>query len=102
MPNFADYQLEIYFRGLTGERPEIPVAFAELEARARTALPPDVWSYVAGVAGNEFSQNANVTAFDRYGLIPRMLAGAVERDLSIELFGMRLPSLTLIAPICVI
>jgi isopentenyl diphosphate isomerase/L-lactate dehydrogenase-like FMN-dependent dehydrogenase len=102
MPNFADYQLEIYFRGLAGERPEIPVAFAELEARARTALPPDVWSYVAGGAGNEFTQNVNITAFDRYGLIPRMLAGAVERDLSIELFGMKLPSPILIAPIGVI
>ena len=57
---------------------------------------------VAGGAGNEFTQDANVTAFDRYGLTPRMLAGAAERDLSIELFGHTLPSPLLLAPVGVI
>ena len=30
-----------------------------------------------GGAGDERTQDANVTAFDRWGLIPRMLVGAV-------------------------
>ena len=102
MSNFGDFQFEIYFGGLAGVRPDLPLNFAELEERARKALTPDVLSYVAGGAGNEYTQNANVTAFDRYGLIPRMLAGAAERDLSIELFGMQLPTPLLLAPIGVI
>jgi isopentenyl diphosphate isomerase/L-lactate dehydrogenase-like FMN-dependent dehydrogenase len=100
--NFGDFQLELYFAGLAGVRPEMPMAFDELEARAAASLPPEILSYVAGGAGNEFTQRTNVSAFDRYGLIPRMLAGAEQRDLSIELFGMKLPTPLLLAPIGVI
>jgi lactate 2-monooxygenase len=59
-------------------------------------------SYVAGGAGNEHTQNANVSAFDRWGIVPRVLAGAAERDLSVSLFGHRLPTPLLMAPIGVI
>jgi isopentenyl diphosphate isomerase/L-lactate dehydrogenase-like FMN-dependent dehydrogenase len=102
MGNFGDFQYEIYFGGLAGVRPELPVGYAELAARAQAALPPDVVSYVAGGAGNEFTQDANVTAFDRYGLLPRMLAGAAERDLSVDLLGIKLPTPLLLAPVGVI
>ncbi|MBR7835141.1 lactate 2-monooxygenase [Actinospica durhamensis] len=101
-PNYGDYQLEVYLRGLTGVREDLPFTFAELEARAHATLPPDIVSYVAGGAGNEYTQNANVTAFDRWGVIPRMLVGAARRDLSINLFGMALPTPLLLAPIGVI
>ena len=60
---FGDYQLEIYGAGLQGVMPRFPMAFAELEARAEQALPPSVLSYVAGGAGSEHTQRANVTAF---------------------------------------
>jgi lactate 2-monooxygenase len=99
---FGDYQLEIYLDGLQGVLPAFPMAFAELEARAAQALPPSVLSYVAGGAGSEHTQRANVTAFHRWGLIPRMFVGAVRRDLSVELFGMTLPSPLFMAPIGVI
>ena len=71
-------------------------------ARAERALPPSVLSYVAGGAGSEHTQRANVSAFAQWGLIPRMFVGASQRDLSVELFGMRLPSPLLMAPIGVI
>ncbi|WP_067835366.1 alpha-hydroxy-acid oxidizing protein [Nocardia lijiangensis] len=99
---FADYQNEIYLRGLGGVQPTLPMSFAELEAKAQAALPPSVWSYVAGGAGDERTQRANVTAFDRWGLVPRMFVGASERDLSVELFGMTLPAPVFLAPIGVI
>jgi lactate 2-monooxygenase len=99
---FGDYQLEIYLDGLRGVLPAFPMAFAELEARAARALPPSMLSYVAGGAGSEHTQRANVSAFDRWGLIPRMFVGAVRRDLSVELFGMTLPSPLFMAPIGVI
>ena len=99
---FGDYQLEIYGAGLQGVLPRFPMAFAELEARAEQALPPSVLSYAAGGAGSEHTQRANVSAFRQWGLIPRMFVGATQRDLSVELFGMRLPSPLLMAPIGVI
>jgi lactate 2-monooxygenase len=99
---FGSYQNEIYFNGLSGVVPQFPMGFAELEARAQAALPPSVWSYVAGGAGDERTQRANVAAFDGWGLVPRMFVGAAERDLSVELFGMSLPSPVFMAPVGVI
>lgn len=99
---FGDYQFEIYLQGLAGVMPALPMTYTELEAKAAAALSPSVWSYVAGGAGDECTQRANVTAFDGWGLIPRMFVGAAERDLSIEMFGLRLPSPVFMAPIGVI
>ena len=101
-PAFGDYQLEIYGAGLRGVIPTFPMGFAELEARAAQALPPPVLSYVAGGAGSEHTQRANVSAFRRWGLMPRMFVGAAKRDMSVELFGMTLPSPLFMAPIGVI
>lgn len=99
---YGDYQTEIYFNALQGVLPDLPMAYPELEERARAAMAPSVWSYVSGGAGLEATQRANVDAFARWGLIPRMLVGAKERDLSVSLFGMRLPSPLLLAPIGVL
>ncbi len=99
---FGDYQTEIYAGGLRGVLPRFPMAFPELEARAAQALPPSVLSYVAGGAGSEHTQRANARAFHDWGLIPRMFVGATERDLSIDLFGITLPSPLFMAPIGVI
>jgi isopentenyl diphosphate isomerase/L-lactate dehydrogenase-like FMN-dependent dehydrogenase len=102
MPGFGDYQLELYLAGLQGVRPALPMTAAGMEERARYAMPPETLSYVAGGAGDEFTQDLNVRAFDRYGLVPRMLAGAAERDLSVDLLGLRLASPLLLAPVGVI
>jgi isopentenyl diphosphate isomerase/L-lactate dehydrogenase-like FMN-dependent dehydrogenase len=99
---YGEYQNEIYFNALQGVLPELPMAYAELEERARNTLAPSVWSYVAGGAGDETTQRANVEAFARWGLIPRMLVGAKQRDLSVELFGHRYPSPLMLAPIGVL
>jgi lactate 2-monooxygenase len=102
MTNFADFQLELYMRGLSGVRPSLPVTYGELERRAHGALDPSIVSYVAGGAGDERTQDANVSAFGRWGLIPRMLVGAADRDLSVEFCGMRFPTPLFLAPIGVI
>ncbi|HWD02181.1 MAG TPA: alpha-hydroxy-acid oxidizing protein [Amycolatopsis sp.] len=102
MPHYGDFQNEIYFAGLTGRLPTLPMAYAELESRAAHALPPSILSYVAGGAGDEHTQRANVEAFSRWGLVPRMFVGAKERDLSVELFGLRLPSPLFLAPVGVL
>jgi lactate 2-monooxygenase len=65
-------------------------------------MTPKVWGYVAGGAGDEHTQRANCEAFKRWGLYPRMLVAPAERDMSIELFGVKLPSPIFMAPIGVI
>ncbi|MEZ0089156.1 alpha-hydroxy-acid oxidizing protein [Streptacidiphilus sp. EB129] len=101
-PRYGDYQLEIYLNGLDGVLPDLPMTFAGLHRRAAEALPPSVWSYVAGGAGNEQTQDANVAAFAQWGLYPRMFVGAADRDLSVDLCGISLPSPLLMAPIGVL
>ena len=68
MANHGDWQLSIYLAGLTGEVPQLPMTYAELERRAEEVMPPEIWSYVAGGAGDEHTQRANVAAFERWGL----------------------------------
>lgn len=101
-PQFGDYQNEIYFDGLSGVLPALPMAFDELESKALAALPPSVRSYVAGGAGDEYTQRANVRAFERWGLYPRMMVGATRRDMTVDLFGHTLPSPLFMAPVGVI
>jgi lactate 2-monooxygenase len=102
MPSFGDYQNEIYFNGLRGVRPKLPVNFRLLEEKAAAALPASVLSYVQGGCGDEHTQDVNVTAFQRWGLMPRMMVDASQRDLSIELFGLKLSSPLFMSPIGVI
>ncbi|AEV76245.1 alpha-hydroxyacid dehydrogenase, FMN-dependent L-lactate dehydrogenase [Mycolicibacterium rhodesiae NBB3] len=99
---FSDYEFEIYLQGLSGVLPLLPMSFAELEAKAQAAMSPGIWSYVAGGAGDERTQRVNVTAFENWGLMPRMFVGAAERDLSVDFLGLNLPSPAMLAPVGVI
>jgi lactate 2-monooxygenase len=102
MGNYGDWQYEIYLNGLSGEQPDLPMTYDELARRAEAVMSAEMWSYVSGGAGDERTQRANVAAFGRWGFMPRILAGATSRDLSIELFGMQLPTPLLLAPVGVI
>jgi isopentenyl diphosphate isomerase/L-lactate dehydrogenase-like FMN-dependent dehydrogenase len=102
VPQYGDYQSEIYLNGLDGQLPRYPVDFASLERAAAEALPSFVQSYVAGGCGDESTQRANVDAFSHYAIVPRMLVGATERDLSVSLFDMQLPTPLFMCPIGVI
>ena len=87
MAHYGDFQHEIYFGGLKGVRPKLPVDTKTLEARAEAAMSPDLLSYIQGGCGDEFTQDRNVTAFHDWGIIPRMLVDCTKRDLSVDLFG---------------
>ena len=102
MANFSDFNMGIYLTGLSGQKPPFPVTYADLEALAKTTLDPALYDYVAGGSGDEATQRANVEAFNGWGIVPRMLSGAAERDLSIDLFGTRYPTPLLMAPIGVL
>ena len=75
-----------------------PVTPDEWEARARDALDPGPYGYIAGGAGGEATVRANEAAFDRFRLSPKLLAGHIERDLSVEVLGTTSPYPFFLAP----
>ncbi|MDX6478625.1 MAG: lactate 2-monooxygenase [Gaiellaceae bacterium] len=94
----SQIQNEIY---VSGESPW-PVSFADWEARAREALEPGPFGYIAGGAGAEATMRANLEAFERRRLRPKMLTGNAVRDLSVEVLGVRSPVPFFLAPVGVL
>jgi lactate 2-monooxygenase len=92
-------QQEIYVRGVSGIRPRVSTNLTRLEAEAEKVMSRKAFAYVAGGAGTGATMTANRAAFDRRRLVPRMLRDASLRDGSVELFGRRMSSPFLLAPI---
>lgn len=97
-----DAQSAIYRDGVAGRRPRIPVGHAELERAAQRRMSRTAFAYVAGSAGLERTADANLEAFRRRRIVPRVLRDVSARDLSVELFGVRRPTPLLLAPIGVL
>ena len=95
-------QSAIYRAGAFGHRPAVPTDGTRLEAAARKVMSKRGFAYVAGSAGSEASADANVAAFSRWCVVPRMLVDTTERDTSVELFGRRHESPFLVAPVGVL
>jgi lactate 2-monooxygenase len=95
-------QTVIYAAGVRGRRPRVPTDATLLEERAREAMSPEAFAYVAGGAGSGATMRANRAAFERWRIVPRMLRDVSERDTSVELFGRTLPAPFLVAPIGVL
>jgi isopentenyl diphosphate isomerase/L-lactate dehydrogenase-like FMN-dependent dehydrogenase len=94
----SQVQNEIY---ITGESPW-PVGAEAWEAKAEEALDDGPFGYIAGGAGAESTMRANREAFERRRIRPRMLAGNVERDLSVEVLGTTSPVPFFLAPVGVL
>jgi isopentenyl diphosphate isomerase/L-lactate dehydrogenase-like FMN-dependent dehydrogenase len=100
---WATFQPDLYLKAIAGEAPPHPLRPDELEAAARAMLPTEVYEYVVGGAGVERTVAANRRAFERWRFAPRHLVRDVSRrDLSVELFGRRLPAPVLLAPVGVL
>jgi lactate 2-monooxygenase len=95
-------QTHIYVRGVSGQRPQVPLDARRLEKAARRAMSRNAFAYIRAGAGNERTMYANRAAFDQWRIVPRMLRDVSQRDTSIELFGRRLPSPFLLAPVGVL
>jgi lactate 2-monooxygenase len=95
----GDYQYEIYGRGLGGETPALPLAPAALQEAARERLSGEAFGYVAGGAGAESTMRANLDAFERWRIVPRMLRDVSVRDLATTILGTEMPAPVLLAPI---
>src|SRR5262245_25543472 len=99
---FGQYEDEIYAAGLRGVVHKLPIDIATLEKKAVAAWPQTIASYVQCGCGDERTQDLNVAAFRKWGLVPRMMVDGSKRNMSIELFGMKLPTPLFMAPIGVI
>jgi lactate 2-monooxygenase len=99
MGDLADYYREIYLRGLAGETPAIPVPVADLEQRAMEAMGPKAAAYVGAGAGCEDTIRANLEAFRRQRIVPRMLRDVSDRDVSTTVLGTEMAAPLLLAPI---
>ena len=97
-----DRQKEIYLNGFAGTPPSVPVSASALEDVAKKNMSPQAYAYIAGGAGNESTLRDNRAAFEKYKIVPRMLRDVSARDISIDLFGQKLSSPLLLAPIGVL
>ncbi|MDX1664314.1 MAG: lactate 2-monooxygenase, partial [Candidatus Promineifilaceae bacterium] len=87
---------------LRGRRPGVPADMLLLEAAAMEEMSPEAFAYVAGGAATESTMAANRASFERWRIVPRVLRDVSQRDMSVELFGERLPTPLLLAPIGVL
>ncbi|HET8605757.1 MAG TPA: alpha-hydroxy-acid oxidizing protein, partial [Gaiellaceae bacterium] len=72
------------------------------EQRARESIPEGNFGYIAGGAGSESTMRANLDAFERYRLRPRMLRGNARRELAVEILGTRSELPFLLGPVGVL
>ncbi|MFC4551519.1 MULTISPECIES: alpha-hydroxy-acid oxidizing protein [Halorussus] len=93
-------QREVYASGMLADlRPDLPISPDELREAAMAALSEEAYAYVVGSAGGEDTAARNHEAFGRWRIVPRMLRGVAERDLSVELLGQELPVPVALAPV---
>jgi 4-hydroxymandelate oxidase len=74
------------------------VSVADFDPVARERLPKDVYDFVAGGAGDEWTLGENTRAFGRWVLRPRVLRGVSERDTRTEVLGVSLSMPVIVAP----
>ncbi|MEV4391458.1 alpha-hydroxy-acid oxidizing protein [Nonomuraea sp. NPDC049607] len=98
--NAGDHQLGIYLTGmLEGRAPELTTDLSALEAAAGRVLPPEALGYIVPSAGSGSTARANLEAFERRRIVPRMLRGVRrQRDLSCEVLGTPMAAPVLVAP----
>jgi isopentenyl diphosphate isomerase/L-lactate dehydrogenase-like FMN-dependent dehydrogenase len=94
-----DREADIYAGAFNPSAHRPIVSLEKLAAAAHAALDHRAFDYVAGGAGGERTMRANLAAFDRWRIVPRMLRDVANRDLSIRLLGTELPTPIIVAPI---
>jgi lactate 2-monooxygenase len=96
---YGDLTKEIYLAGAAGIKPSLPTDATKLEQAACKVMTADAFGYVSGSAGTGATDAANRTAFDQWRIVPRILRDVGSRDLTVDLFGQKLPAPVLLAPI---
>jgi isopentenyl diphosphate isomerase/L-lactate dehydrogenase-like FMN-dependent dehydrogenase len=84
------------------EPPAWPISADDWERAAEAKLDTGAFGYIAGGAGAESTVRANLDAFERWRIRPRMLTGNAVRDISVEVLGLRSPAPFFLAPLGVL
>jgi len=92
-------QNAIFRAGALARAPSVPTDAPTLERRAKKVMSRTAWAYVAGGAGEGRTMRHNREAFERWRIVPRMLHGVTQRDMTASVFGTQLSSPVLLAPI---
>ena len=64
--------------------------FHDFRALARQRLPGPIFNYIDGAADDETTYRRNTQAFEDCDLVPSVLAGVADVDLSVTVMGQRL------------
>ena len=100
MGHFGDHQISIYVDGMIGgTTPAITTDLASLETAAAQVLDPAPLGYIVPSAGGGSTARANVAAFERWRIVPRMLRDHATRDLSTEVLGTAMAAPVLLGPV---
>jgi L-lactate dehydrogenase (cytochrome) len=62
---------------------------ADFRALAKSRLPWPIFDYIDGAADDEHTKDRNTSAFDDCDLVPNVLAGVSEVDMSVTVMGKR-------------
>lgn len=77
----------------------VPVSLHDYEVLAERALDRNAWAYVVGGAGDEITMRWNRAAFERYGIVPRVLRRSEVPSTAFELLGQRFAHPILVGPL---
>ena len=70
----------------------------ELRALAKQRLPGPIFNYIDGAADDEITYRRNTSAFDDCDLVPNVLAGVTDIDMSVTVMGQKLAMPIFCAP----
>jgi len=62
----------------------------DLRDLARRRLPGPIFHYIDGAADDELTYRRNIAAYDDYDLVPNILNGVADIDMSVEVMGQKL------------
>ncbi|KJS11878.1 MAG: lactate 2-monooxygenase [Peptococcaceae bacterium BRH_c8a] len=77
----------------------LPISFGGWKSAAKRVLNEGAFDYIESSAGAGYTMLANREAFYRWRILPRVMVGVSERDLSISLLGYKFPFPVFLAPI---
>ncbi|MFP4188400.1 MAG: alpha-hydroxy-acid oxidizing protein [Halobacteriales archaeon] len=97
---FGDEVLNrIYREGtLEGETPDYPAGYEDLRERAHEEMSDEARAYVHGGAGAEETFRREQD-FSEWRIVPRMLQGVEDRDLSVDFLGDEIPFPVMLTPL---
>ena len=81
------------------KRPLDAIDIFDLETTARSNIPTAHWGYLATGVNDDFTLNANRTAFKKYFVRSRRLIDVSRVDTTVDILGTKWPTPIILAPV---